>query len=345
MGWAGCLPPGAMPRPPPPRTIRSVELFPDYGAAHYALALVYRALGDGERYRQQFRWYEQNRTSVPPLDDPLRGAVARLNMGSVAHIRRGADLARAGKIDEAIQEQQDALRVDPKAVQAHINLIALYGRLGQYESAAEHYRAALDLDRNQADLHYNYGVLLLKKRRPEEAERAFRAALEINPYYADAHDNLGVLSEQQGRLNDAVRHFEEAVENRPNDRAAHFHLGRLLANRAEYDEAIQHFLKTLTPEDESTPRYLYALAATYARAGNSRRSTEIRPHRPGAGSGSRSGRVAGQHREGLSSSGETVTTAERHEQAPRLPGAHARCFQHCQRRPLRCSATSLQTWA
>ena len=249
--------------------LRSVELFPDYGAAHYALALVYRTLGDDERYRQQFRWYEQNRTSVPPLDDPLRGAVARLNMGSVAHIRRGADLERAGKIDEAIQEQQEALRVDPKAVQAHINLIALHGRLGQYESAAEHYRAALDLDRNQADLHYNYGVLLLKQRRPEEAERAFRAALEINPYYADAHDNLGVLSEQQGRLNDAVRHFEEAVGNRPNDRAAHFHLGRLRANQAEYDEAIRHFLKTLTPEDESTPRYLYALAATYARAGNS----------------------------------------------------------------------------
>ena len=78
-----------------------------------------------------------------------------------------------------------------------------------------------------------------------------------------------MLSEQQGRLNDAVRQFEEAVENRPNDRAAHFHLGRLRANQAEYDEAIQHFLKTLTPEDESTPRYLYALAATYARAGNS----------------------------------------------------------------------------
>ena len=81
-------------RPPPPRT-QVVELFPDYGAAHYALALVYRTLGDDERYRQQFRWYEQNRTSVPPLDDPLRGAVARLNMGSVAHIRRGADLERA----------------------------------------------------------------------------------------------------------------------------------------------------------------------------------------------------------------------------------------------------------
>jgi len=248
--------------------LKSVELFPQYGAAHYALALVYRKLGDEARYQPQFRLYEQNRTSVPPLDDPLRSAVTRLNMGSVAHIRRGADLERAGKIAEAIAEQQEALRVDPKAVQAHINLISLYGRLDQYEPAAEHYRAGIDLDRNQADLHYNYGVLLLKQRKPEDAETAFRAALEINPYYAEAHTNLGSLYEQQGRLDDAFQQFEEAVENRPNYRVAHFHMGRIRANQRNYGEAIQHFLKTLTPEDENTPRYLYALAATYARAGD-----------------------------------------------------------------------------
>jgi Tfp pilus assembly protein PilF len=248
--------------------LKSVELFPEYGAAHYALALVYRKLGDEARYQPQFRLYEQNRTSVPPLDDPLRSAVTRLNMGSVAHIRRGADLERAGKIAEAIAEQQEALRVDPKAVQAHINLISLYGRLDQYEPAAEHYRAGIDLDRNQADLHYNYGVLLLKQRKPEDAETAFRAALEINPYYAEAHTNLGSLYEQQGRLDDAFQQFEEAVENRPNYRVAHFHMGRIRANQRNYGEAIQHFLKTLTPEDENTPRYLYALAATYARAGD-----------------------------------------------------------------------------
>ena len=153
-------------------------------------------------------------------------------------------------------------------MQAHINLISLYGRSGQYDKAVEHYRAALDLDRNQADAHYNFGVLLLKQSKPREAETAFQQALQINPYYAEAHNNLGSLYEQQGRLNEAFQQFTEAVENRPNYRAARFHLGRILADQGKYDEAIQHFLKTLTPEDESTPRYLYALAATYARAGN-----------------------------------------------------------------------------
>ena len=92
--------------------------------------------------------------------------------------------------------------------------------------------------------------------------------MRINPYYVEAYNNLGSVYEQQGRLDEAFRQFTLAVENRPGDRVAHFHMGRILTNQRKYDEAIQHFLKTLTPEDENTPRYLYALGATYARAGN-----------------------------------------------------------------------------
>ncbi len=66
----------------------------------------------------------------------------------------------------------------------------------------------------------------------------------------------------------ALREFQDAVQNRPNYRLAHFHIGRILANQEKYDEAISHFMKTLVPADEETPRYLYALGATYARAGD-----------------------------------------------------------------------------
>jgi tetratricopeptide (TPR) repeat protein len=247
---------------------KACELFPAYGAAHYALALTYRKAGRDAESREQFSQYAANKTAVPWSDDPLRRDVAGRNFGSVAHIRRGADLAQEGRIAEAIAEQTEALRVDPRAVQAHVNLISLYGRLGRYEEAADHYRAALALDPRQADLHYNYGVLLLKQGNQQAAEAAFKQTVQINPYYVEAHNNLGSIYEEQNRLPEAFQEFGAAAENRPGDRVAHFHLGRLLANAGRYDEAIQHFLKTLTPEDDSTPRYLYALGATYARAGH-----------------------------------------------------------------------------
>ena len=250
--------------------LRACELFPSYGAAHYALAVLYRKLGRQTESQQQFSLYEQNKEAVPPLNDPLRSDVLNLNLGSVGHMRRAETLEQAGRFAEAVAEQNEALRVDPSAVQAHIKLIALYGRLGQYDQAAEHYRAALDLDPNQADAHYNYGVLLVTQNKLQDAERAFQQALRINPYYAEAHNNLGSVYEQQGRLDEALQQFAEAIQNQPNYHLAHFHIGRILANQGKYDEAIHHLLKTLLPEDDNTPVYLYALAGTYARAGDLR---------------------------------------------------------------------------
>lgn len=247
---------------------KACELFPPYGAAHYALGLAYRKVGAGEKVREHLKLYEQSRTSVPGVEDPLRSAVEDLNLGPLGHMRRGVTLEQAGKIPEAIAEEEQALEVDPKQVQVHINLIALYGQTNQFEKAEEHYHAAVNLNPNQAEAHYNYGVLLIREGKSREAARAFQEVVRVNPFYAEAHHNLGFLLEQQGRLAEALQHYQEAIANRPNYRLAHFHAGRILANQNQYDAAIQQFLKTLTPEDESTPRYLYALAATYARAGD-----------------------------------------------------------------------------
>jgi len=68
-------------------------------------------------------------------------------------------------------------------------------------------------------------------------------------------------------LDEALEFYLKAVERQPNYPLAHFSIGRILANQKKYDEAINHFQLSLSPESESTPAYLYALAAAYARAG------------------------------------------------------------------------------
>jgi tetratricopeptide (TPR) repeat protein len=76
------------------------------------------------------------------------------------------------------------------------------------------------------------------------------------------------LIEREGKLDEAAAHYRKAIENKPGYRSAHFHLGRILVNQNKLSEAIEHFQKTLTPEDEDTPRFTYALGATYIRAGD-----------------------------------------------------------------------------
>ena len=191
-----------------------------------------------------------------------------LDRGAASHVQRGIGFEEAGRIEDAIVEHEKALELAPDMVLAHANLIILYGKTKQPQKAEEHFRAAVRLNPDHADSYYNYGVLLFNQRKYVEAEEMFRKAVEANPFHSQAFDNLGVLREQQGRLDEALQFYLKAVERQANYPLAHFHIGRILANQKKYDEAIGHFQMTLSPEDDSTPAYLYALSATYARAGN-----------------------------------------------------------------------------
>lgn len=248
--------------------VKACTLFPKYGAAHYALALAYRNLGEKEKVRSEFALYEKTKLDTPSTGDRLMAEVRALNRSGLELIRLGTDLERQGKLAEAAEAHEQALQIDPNLAQAHINLISLYSRLGDAEKAEENFRRAVELDPNAIEAYYNYGVLLFGQKNYLEAEKAFRKALEIDPFHAEAHNNLGFLLEQQGKLAEAMQEYRTAIENKPNLRLAHFHLGRIMVNERRYQEGIEHLLRTLEPEDEETPAYLYALGAAYARAGD-----------------------------------------------------------------------------
>jgi Tfp pilus assembly protein PilF len=246
----------------------AVRLSPSWGAAHYALALVYRDNNSAAQAAEHFRLYEKFRLVRPAQADPLLREVAELNIGAADRLRKGVELEASGKLAESIAEHERALETDPQLVQAHINLIQLYARSGLTVKAEEHYRAVVRLNPNLAESHYNFGVMLVEQKRLDEAAKAFERAIEANPHYAEAHLNYGSLFETRRQFDEALKHYRLAVENQPNNRLAHFHLARMLIYRTEFQDAISHLHQTLTPEDSETPRFTYALAAAYARAGD-----------------------------------------------------------------------------
>lgn len=205
---------------------------------------------------------------TPHAHEPLPAEASSRKTESLEHLRRGAALEAEGKIEESIAEHETAVELDPGLLQAHVNLISLYGRTGQSGKAEMHYRRGLEINPEIPVLHYNYGVLLAGDRRMAEAAESFRACLKFDPYHADAHHNLGLILEGEGRLDEAASHHRKAIENRPDFRSARFHLGRILVNQGRLSEAIEQFGKTLSPEDDDTPRNMYALGATYVRAGD-----------------------------------------------------------------------------
>jgi tetratricopeptide (TPR) repeat protein len=253
----------------------ALHLFPRYGAAQFALAAAYRRQGDEAGAQAVVRDYERDKTLLPPLNDPEMAAVRALNLSANAFLQRAGEQEIEGRFDEALALYQRAIAADPKLTAAYVNMIPIYGRLHRDNDAEEAYRKAVSTNPNAADAYYNFGVLCFERGRGGEAKAAFRRAVELQANHAGALHNLGFILEGEGRWEQAANLYRRAVGANPDYPLAYFHLGRIYANQKKYALAIEAFGKSLAPESESTPAYLYALAATHARAGNPARAAEL----------------------------------------------------------------------
>jgi tetratricopeptide (TPR) repeat protein len=253
----------------------AIAAFPQYGAAIFALAQHYQRSGRVDDAKRLMTDYEKYKMVAPPLEDTPMAAIRALNQGPDALLREAADLDAQGRLQEAAELQLKALALDPKLAQAHINLVSLYGRMRDAAGAEKHYREAIAVAPNADEAFYNFGVFCYQSNRRAEAKAAFQKAIAINPGRAGAHNNLGMLLQEEGKLEDAARHFVQAVQSQPDLRLAHFHLGRIYANQKRLGEAIAHLERAAGVDDESTPTFLYALGATYARAGNREKASAV----------------------------------------------------------------------
>jgi tetratricopeptide (TPR) repeat protein len=246
---------------------RAVALFPELGAAHYALALSYRALGQRDEAQTALAQHARYGARWPALADPALAAVTALREDASAMLERGVKLSNQGDIAGAIAAHEAALARDPSLTQAHANLISLYGRMRNWAKAEEHYQAAARAGSGMADAHYDYGVLLGLQEKWELAAEAYRRAVAMNPLHVRAYNNLGAALERQNKLTDAAEAYRAAAQNQPGFRLARFNLARMLIALGKPEDAVAELTKTVEPRDAEAPRYLFALGVAHVRAG------------------------------------------------------------------------------
>jgi protein O-GlcNAc transferase len=247
---------------------RAIALFPEWGAAHYALALSLRALGRREEAQRALEKHTQYGARWPAVEDTLLARVNAARKDPAARLRRAQKLADDGDGGAAIVEYEAALAADPTMSIAHENLIKLYGARRDWSKAAAHYRAALALGADHAELHYDYGVLLAMQEQWDDAANAYRQAISINPLYAEAHNNLGQVLERTRQLEAALEEYRRAIEGQPTFRLARFNLGRMLIALGRASEAVGVLETLAEPQDAESARYVFALSVANIRSGN-----------------------------------------------------------------------------
>ena len=122
--------------------------------------------------------------------------------------------------------------------------LALY-HLGKHEEAINQYDKILDLEPNHVNTLINKGLALDHLGNFEEALVYYDKALEIEPNNSLAMNNKGVTLDELGKHEEALVYIDKALEIDPNSIAYLDSKGDALANLGRYEEAMIYYDKVL----------------------------------------------------------------------------------------------------
>jgi protein O-mannosyl-transferase len=130
-----------------------------------------------------------------------------------------AYLAR-GQLDDAAQQFQTAIKLNPADHKSYYNLGLVYHKKGDLKTALEYFNRSLRLNPESVKAHYNLATIYLQQRLWDLAIRHYVKVNELNPEIAMAHYNLGMAYAMQGKLNPAVSAWQKALQLDPHNTMA-----------------------------------------------------------------------------------------------------------------------------
>lgn len=168
----------------------------------------------------------------------------------------GSILAREGKLDEAMEHYQRALRIKPGFPEAHFFLGNALDQKGDLDQAIAEYRQALWFKPFMETPHVLLGIALGKKNRLQEATQHLLEAIKINPDSSVAHNSLARIRHMTGELDEAIEHYTIALRLDPNLAQAQNNLGVLLLQKGRLPEGIMALRESLRLNPTNTESQL-----------------------------------------------------------------------------------------
>jgi tetratricopeptide (TPR) repeat protein len=119
------------------------------------------------------------------------------------------------RYEEAIKSFNEALKIDPKYVNAWYSKGIILRDLTRYEEAIKSFNEALKIDPKCADAWLDKGVALYydSVNNRDEALKCFDEATRLSPGYTLAWTNLVEIFWRSGKGDDAIKRIDEAVKS------------------------------------------------------------------------------------------------------------------------------------
>jgi Flp pilus assembly protein TadD len=138
---------------------------------------------------------------------PLAFAAEESHSAAYYNIR-GVTFGRSGDYDNAIENFETAISIDPQYAQAYLNLGIIYRRKDEPDKALMNLEKAAELDPNMPEAYSNLALIYEKKGEREKAYEFSRKALTANQDNPDFIFNLGYTYLLQGETDLARRQYQ-----------------------------------------------------------------------------------------------------------------------------------------
>jgi len=173
----------------------------------------------------------------------------------------GSELLQDGKLAQARDKLEKALKQDKKNALAHLT----YGQLQQVvenpKSARIHFKKAIELEPDTASHRNSYGVFLCQVKEYEAAEKQFGVAA-ANKFYETPEyswDNAGVCMLDSNQLDKAEGYLRKALQINPQFANPYLHMAELLYKRQRLTVAEAYYERFMTYGDDTPSSLLLGI--------------------------------------------------------------------------------------
>lgn len=219
----------------------------------------------------------------------LAQSLAKNSNQPFAHNNLANAFAAIGSFEDSDKHYLEAIRCQPKYLDAYINRALMLKRFrgiesakawlvgfkddfvnevafwvcvgameldgGAYEEALASSDRAIALNPNAVEAWYNRGNALRLLRRLDEALVTYRRCLKLNPRFFEALINTGVIQQDQKQFREAVASYDAALAINPAATNAAYNRALALENIGEFDAAVLGYQDTL----RTSPAYPYLI--------------------------------------------------------------------------------------
>jgi tetratricopeptide (TPR) repeat protein len=164
------------------------------------------------------------------LDEKIR-IITRQEQSAEQWFARALELEKTGNNSrEAVDAYEQALKRNPRMVDALINCGTLHYEQGNFEKASEYFQSAADAAPENSLAHSNLGSVLQELGRVEEARRHLRQAVQLEPANRDARYNLALVCDKLGAHAEAREHWQGYLQLDPTGPCGDYARQRLVSS-------------------------------------------------------------------------------------------------------------------